>query len=189
VIEDIALPGASIAFDKDAFVNLDVTALQSEIPWENHRIRMFGRWVDSPRLSCWMGDPQARYRYSGALFEPRPWITTIVEIRERVSAICDVSFNSVLCNLYRDGSDHMGWHRDNEPELGLQPVIASMSLGATRKFMFKRDEPGAKSLSIELTHGSLLVMKGDTQKNYKHALAKTAKPVGPRINLTFRLIV
>ena len=111
------------------------------------------------------------------------------EIRRRLVWELDCEFNSVLANLYRDGRDCMGWHSDNEPELGPQPVIASLSLGATRRFVLKdRREPSQK-LEIALPHGSLLVMRGDTQQHYRHALPRTAKPGGERINLTFRRIV
>ena len=161
-------------------------ALFDAVPWEVHRIRMFGRWVDSPRLSCWIGDEEAAYRYSGTLFEPRPWLPILLDVRKRLEVECNAFFNSVLANLYRDGRDAMGWHRDDEPELGDAPLIASLSLGATRRFQLK-DADGVRH-PIELTNGDLLLMSGDSQRRYRHALPRTAKPVGPRINLTFRYI-
>lgn len=165
------------------------SVLQAAVPWETHRIRLFGREVASPRLSCWIGDPGASYRYSGTLFRPRPWPAALLPIRERLAQELGVDFNSVLINLYRDGRDAMGWHGDDERELGRRPVIASLSLGARRRFVFRRrDDPSARQV-LELPHGSLLVMAGDTQRLYRHALPRTARPVAARINLTFRRIV
>ncbi|HWU71318.1 MAG TPA: alpha-ketoglutarate-dependent dioxygenase AlkB [Pseudoxanthomonas sp.] len=161
-------------------------ALLARVPWEIHRIRLFGREVDSPRLSCWMGDADATYRYSGMRHLPRPWLPRLDDVRERLRLEAGVDFNSVLLNRYRDGRDAMGWHSDDEAELGPEPVIASLSLGATRRFVLKhRREPSCR-LALELEHGSLLLMSGATQRHYRHALPRTAKPVGERINLTFR---
>lgn len=189
----LQLPGAEIDFDAHWLsreeANALLVALLGTVPWEIHRIRLFGREVDSPRLSCWIGDPQARYRYSGALFAPRPWPACLLPVRERLARQLDVDFNSVLANRYRSGRDAMGWHSDNEPELGEQPVIASLSLGASRRFRLKGRRPGAPGLQLDLPHGSLLVMRGDTQTHYRHALPRTAKQVDERINLTFRRIV
>jgi alkylated DNA repair dioxygenase AlkB len=161
--------------------------LLSDIPWEMHRIRMFGRMVDSPRLSAWIGDEEATYRYSGVPFAPKPWTESLRALRGRVADACGTRFNSVLANLYRDGNDRMGWHSDDERELGPAPVIASVSLGASRCFRF-RAKAGGDALSIELPHGSLLRMAGDTQRLYKHELPVRKRAMGPRINLTFRLI-
>jgi alkylated DNA repair dioxygenase AlkB len=166
--------------------------LRHEVPWERHRLRMFGRNVDAPRLSCWIGDPDAIYVYSRTRFEPTPWTPSLLFLRERVEQSCGARFNSVLANLYRDGQDTMGWHSDDEPELGLQPVIASVSLGAERRFRFRRRaSPGthaAPSVGLMLAHGSLLYMAGNTQRHYQHDLPKSTGVPGPRINLTFRLI-
>lgn len=162
--------------------------LREDLDWEVHRIRMFGRMVDSPRLSSWIGDAGASYVYSGTRFEPRPWHRALLQLRGELRALLGIDFNSVLANLYRDGRDAMGWHSDDERELGPAPVIASISLGATRRFAFKhRRDPGRK-LAIDLPSGSLLVMRGDTQSNYRHALPRTARAVSDRINLTFRHI-
>jgi alkylated DNA repair dioxygenase AlkB len=165
--------------------------LRQEIPWERHRLSMFGREVDSPRLSCWIGDPGTDYIYSRTRFEPRPWTSSLLVLRERVEAFSGARFNSVLANLYRDGQDSMGWHSDDEPELGPQPVIASVSLGAERRFRLRRKLPRgtrATPLGLPLAHGSLLCMAGDTQRYYQHDLPKLAGMVGARINLTFRFI-
>ena len=170
----------------------EATALQSrladEVPWTVHRIRMFGRWVDSPRLSCWMGDPEARYRYSGALFEPEPWHPAIAALRPRLEAACGARFNSVLLNRYRDGRDSMGWHSDDEPELGPAPVIASLSLGEPRRFLMRLKADHAVKAEWRLAHGDLLVMRGDGQRLAQHALPKMAAAVAERINLTFRWV-
>ena len=193
VLDVIPLPDAQLQFDPHWLGPLEADALldglHRDVPWETHRIRIFGREVDSPRLSCWIGDPDARYRYSGTLFEPHPWPDALVPVRERLERTLDVAFNSMLANLYRDGTDAMGWHSDAEPELGAAPVIASISLGATRRFALKHRDDPARKLTLELPHGSLLVMSGATQRHYRHALPRTARPIGPRLNLTFRRIV
>lgn len=164
--------------------------LQARIDWEVHRIRLFGREVPAPRRSCWIGDSGTAYRYSGQRHLPRPWPDCLLPVRARLEAELGVPFNSVLANLYRDGGDAMGWHRDDERDLGPAPVIASLSLGAPRRFLVKaHGDPRAKAMAIELPHGSLLVMAGDFQRRYRHALPRTARAVGARINLTFRNVV
>lgn len=191
-LKALSLPDAELAFETQWLTLAAADALFAElrevIAWECHRIRLFGREHASPRLSCWIGDPDASYRYSGTRFEPQPWPAALLPIRTRLREELRVDFNSVLANLYRDGRDAMGWHSDNEPELGAQPAIASLSLGATRRFVLKHRGDPARKLALDLPHGSLLVMSGDTQRNYRHALPRTAKPVGARINLTFRRI-
>ena len=160
--------------------------LLREVPWEVHRIRMFGREVASPRLSCWIGDAEAAYRYSGSRFEPRPWLPALAALRERLALELEHPFNSVLANRYRSGADAMGWHADDEPELGPEPLIASVSLGATRRFLLRHRHDPARRLSLDLELGSLLLMAGRTQRYWKHALPRTARPAGERINLTYR---
>ena len=191
-LRPLELPDASVALD-EAWMPPDeadalLAALLAIVPWEVHRIHMFGRKVDSPRLSCWIGDPHAAYTYSGTRFKPKAWPDCLKPLRTRLQRQLDVDFNSVLANLYRDGRDRMGWHGDNERELGARPVIASVSLGATRRFVLKRRDDSSIKLALDLPHGSLLVMAGTTQKHYRHALPATAKPIGARINLTFRRI-
>jgi alkylated DNA repair dioxygenase AlkB len=189
---ELQLPDAELEFDPHWLSPQEadelMVALLDAVPWEIHRIRLFGREVDSPRLSCWIGDPQAHYRYSGTLFAPRPWPACLQPVRERLSRQLDVAFNSVLASRYRSGGDAMGWHSDNEPELGPQPVICSLSLGATRRFKLKSRAPDGPGMNLDLPHGSLLVMRGDTQTHYRHALPRTARAVGERVNLTFRRI-
>ncbi|WP_313644852.1 alpha-ketoglutarate-dependent dioxygenase AlkB [Stenotrophomonas sp.] len=163
-------------------------ALRDEVCWQVHRIRMFGRWVDSPRLSCWMGDADAHYRYSGADFTPHPWLAALQPVRARLQQTCAAQFNSVLLNRYRNGGDSMGWHRDDEPELGPRPVIASLSLGATRRFLLRRVDAHVQRHVYQLDHGDLLVMRGHCQRDYQHALPKMAGVTTERINLTFRQV-
>lgn len=170
--------------DADAWL----ASLMDEIAFEQHRLRLFGRSVDAPRLSCWIGDPHAVYRYSGTRFTPRPWSPALSRLRKQVEDACDTSFDSVLANLYRDGSDAMGWHSDDEPELGEAPVIASVSLGATRRFRLRARDESRTTLDLELAHGSLLRMAGATQRHYQHALPRSLRVHAPRLNLTFRRI-
>ena len=197
ILQDLAangaLPGAELRYAPDWLpaerADELFATLRQSVPWETHRIRLFGREVDSPRQSCWIGDAEAAYTYSGTRFEPHPWPAELQVLRCQLANELGCEFNSVLANRYRDGRDCMGWHSDNESELGPNPLIASLSLGATRRFVLKHRHEPSRRLELELPHGSLLVMEGDTQRNYKHALPRTAKPVGERINLTFRRIL
>ena len=188
----LPLAGATLSYDASwlgaAEADSLLDLLHAEIPWERHRIRIFGREVDSPRLSCWIGDPGASYTYSRTRFEPHPWSPALADLRTRVEATTGCAFNSVLANLYRDGADGMGWHSDDEPELGHAPSIASVSLGAPRRFQLRHRSDPAQRATLTLAHGSLLLMQGTTQANYRHALPKTTRPVAPRLNLTFRLV-
>lgn len=187
----IDLPGADVTFAPDWLERVEAdalfAALHDEIPWEVHRLRMFGRWVDAPRLNAWLGDPGASYRYAGNTFEPSPWTPMLLALRERAEAACGVRFNSVLANLYRHGGEYMGWHADDEKELGPEPVIASVSLGAQRTFRF-RARAGGDPVAVELTHGSLLRMGAGTQRLYKHDMPVRKRIATPRLNLTFRWI-
>ncbi|MDJ0655030.1 MAG: alpha-ketoglutarate-dependent dioxygenase AlkB [Xanthomonadales bacterium] len=163
-------------------------ALQSDIGWQEERLTLFGRQVLAPRLIAWHGDPDSRYRYSGVVHHPRPWTPLLSEIRDAVQQLASESFNSVLLNFYRHGQDSMGWHADDEPELGPEPVIASLSLGQARRMRFRRRRDHSDTHELVLSHGSLLVMSGQTQANWHHAIPKTRRAPGPRINLTFRHI-
>ncbi|MDI3262623.1 MAG: alpha-ketoglutarate-dependent dioxygenase AlkB [Fulvimonas sp.] len=169
--------------------------LHATLPWTVHSLRLFGREVAAPRLSAWIGDADAHYAYSGTRFAPQSWTPALAGLRDALQRVCGARFNSVLANLYRDGRDAMGWHSDDEPELGARPLIASVSLGAPRRFLLRRRRPRgepaqpADTLALELPHGSLLLMAGDTQRHYRHALPRTRAAVGARINLTFRLIL
>ncbi len=158
-----------------------------DVEWTQPRIHLFGRQVHSPRLAAWYGDPGAVYRYSGMVNRPLPWTEVLSDLRVRLQDRLDQPFNSVLLNLYRDGNDAMGWHSDDEPELGEEPCIASVSLGASRRFCLRhRSDSAVSTMSLDLTHGSVLVMQGPTQHHWKHAVMRTRKQVRPRINLTYR---
>lgn len=163
--------------------------LRREIPWGLHQIRIFGRWVNEPRQTAWFGDPDAVYTYSGVTMKPVPWTPMLQAIRRRVEAACGTAFNSVLLNLYRDGKDSMGWHSDDEPELGENPVIASVSLGAERRFCVKHRTRPEERHALVLGHGSLLVMRGAMQHHWLHSVPKSLRVSEPRINLTFRQIL
>ena len=165
-----------------------LNTLLNEIAWRQEPIVMFGRSVMQPRLTAWYGDQGTAYRYSGITMIAHQWTETLSEIKSRVESEAGVKFNSVLLNYYRNEKDSMGWHRDNERELGDRPVIASVSFGATRKFNFRYYREKTLKRSIELTHGSLLLMRGETQHYWEHSISKTARPLGPRINLTFRTV-
>jgi alkylated DNA repair dioxygenase AlkB len=166
--------------------------LRAELPLAVERYRIAGREVESPRLVAWHGDPGAAYVYSGVAHEPAPWTAGLAALRQRVEAATGLTFNSVLANLYRDGADGMGWHADKEPEIGPSPDdrwIASLSLGHPRRFVLRHVRDRADRFELELGGGSLLVMRGTTQSCYRHAAPKTRRPVGARLNLTFRQLV
>lgn len=170
-------------------------ALVAELPLRVEDVVLFGRRIPQPRLSLWMGDASASYRYSGVTRQPAPWHPLVRDLAERASAACGECFNSVLVNLYRDGRDSMGFHADDEPELGPAPVIASLSLGAARTFVVRAKKtrasgPGrAPLLRLALEPGSLLVMSGATQRETVHGVPKEPLVAAPRLNLTFRRIL
>lgn len=159
----------------------------AELNWQQEEIQLFGRKIPQPRLTSWYGDPDARYTYSGLHLEPQAWHPVLLELRTHLEDFLQRRFNSVLANGYRDGRDSMGWHADDEKELGTGPVIASLSLGACRRFLL-RDRRGNETMCLPLEHGSLLIMQGASQSAWKHSLPKTTRPVGLRINLTFRKV-
>lgn len=161
--------------------------LREEIDWHHHYVRVFGREIPAPRLSAWHGDPEARYAYSGVLYEPRPWTPALLDVRRRIESALALPFNSVLANRYRDGADGMGWHSDSEYELGEAPVIVSASFGAARRFKLRHRRAGRVE-ALLLGPGDLFVMAGASQRHWQHALPKTKRPVGERINLTFRRV-
>ncbi len=161
--------------------------LASSLAWKVHTVFVFGRWVEQPRLTAWYGNEDVPYRYSGSELRPHSWTPELVELRELCEQIADARFNSVLANQYRHGNDSVAWHADNEPELGVEPVIASVSLGAERRFDLRHRATG-ETVQVPLRPGSVLVMSGRTQEHWVHQVAKTRRPVGSRINLTFRWI-
>ncbi len=163
--------------------------LRTELAWQQTHIQMHGKRVAVPRLDVWYGDIGHPYRYSGVRFDPQPWSPTLSAIKNELEAREGLTFNSVLANLYRDGQDSVAWHSDDEPELGQNPIIASLSLGAERRFAFRhKTRKDLEPLRLDLPSGSLLIMAGATQHHWQHQLAKTARSVGPRINLTFRTV-
>ena len=168
--------------------------LNEKVPWEQETLKMFGKVTPIPRLTSWFGDSGKSYTYSGILNKPHDWmlIPELNTMREKLDEICATSFNSVLLNLYRDGNDSVDWHADDERELGPEPMIASVSLGETRKFDFRSKHDTSLKKSFELFSGDVVVMSGLTQQHWQHRVPKTAESVrkstGPRINLTFRTI-
>lgn len=165
--------------------------LWRELDWSRREIMLFGRRMLQPRLVAWYGEPDAVYRYSGSTLEPLPWHPLLLRLKHRLQERVGFCFNSVLANAYRDGNDSMGWHSDDEKELGREPVIASLSLGASRRFLLRprnREAQPAARQELQLAHGSLLLMKGESQQRFQHSLPRTRRPVGLRINLTYRLV-
>jgi len=163
--------------------------LQSTIAWQQEQIKLFGKQIWLPRLTAWYGDPGKTYQYSGIQNKPLPWTPALLEIKQAVETLAPVSFNSVLLNYYRHGQDSMGWHADDEPELGSNPAIASVSFGQTRRFDFRhRTNKSLPKKSVSLSSGSLLLMQGTTQHFWQHQVPKTKQPAAPRLNLTFRFI-
>ena len=156
--------------------------------WEEHDIVVFGQRHREPRLSTWHADGGREYEYSGLLRTPLPLTPLLDDIRSRCEAVSGARFNSVLVNLYRDGNDGVGWHADNEAVNGREPTIASVSLGATRRFDLRHRE-SKETVKVDLHSGSLLVMSGLSQHCWVHQVAKTKQIVGPRINLTFRRVL
>src|SRR5690606_14793740 len=163
-------------------------ALVEQTPWQQPELFVHGRYHRTPRLTAWYGDTEARYRYSGKLHEPMPWTPLLDEIRQRVVKQVGQSLNAVLLNYYRDGQDSMGWHSDAEPELGREPLIASLKLGGSARVDLRRVGSTRIEHSLTLEHASLLVMRGPTQHHWQHQVAKTRQACAPRLNLTFRLI-
>ena len=187
------LPVPSQAFFFDDFFGEELSAqyfeqLSANVPWKQEPIKIFGKTVLQPRFTAFYGEEGVSYSYSGITMNALPWTPELAEIRSAIQQKTAHQFNACLLNFYRDGSDSMGWHRDNERNLGPYPTIASVSFGAHRTFQFRRYVEKLPVVSLDLTSGSLLLMKGETQHLWEHRLPKTTMPIGPRINLTFRLI-
>lgn len=167
-----------------------IIKLIDQTKWRQESVSLYGKRYEQPRLVSWYGDPGKRYRYSGISLTPLPWTDLLRELKRRVEDCTDERFNSVFLNLYRDHNDSMGFHSDDERELGQEPTIASVTFGATRVFALKhktkRDLPPFR---LPLEAGSVLLMKGKTQKFWKHGIMKQREPCGPRVNLTFRTIL
>jgi alkylated DNA repair dioxygenase AlkB len=164
--------------------------LISDVPWRQENIVVWGKTYPQPRLTAWYGDPECSYTYSGITLTPILWSDLLLGIKQLVEDSALVSFNSVLLNYYRDNHDSMGLHSDDEPELGATPIIASVSLGEERTLVMRhRVKKHMEPVRLTLESGSLLLMKGDTQRYWKHGIEKETRQCGPRVNLTFRQIV
>ncbi|MBW4519028.1 MAG: alpha-ketoglutarate-dependent dioxygenase AlkB [Scytolyngbya sp. HA4215-MV1] len=191
--EKLDLPNAEIMFYSQGIPQSDADCcfqqLATEIIWRQDSITLYQKSIALPRLTAWYGDPGKTYTYSGIEMLPTPWTPTLLAIKSQVEALAGVQFNSVLLNLYRHGRDSVAWHSDDEPELGENPTIASVSLGGTRRFCLKHRQQRHLRHHLELTHGSILLMLGCTQHYWQHQIPKTQKLVPPRINLTFRTIL
>jgi alkylated DNA repair dioxygenase AlkB len=192
LVVPILLPDADLVFYPSLLSQWEsdrlLTELTQTIDWRQDSITIYGRSLPQPRLTAWYGDVGKSYTYSGITMQPTPWTATLLDLKATIDAISGQTFNSVLLNLYRDGNDSMGWHSDNEPELGPNPVIGSLSLGGTRRFMLRHRQQKDLKHQIELTSGSFLLMQGTTQHYWQHQIPKTKRSVPPRINLTFRVI-
>lgn len=190
--ELIDLPDASLEYYPHFFVQKKsdqlYERLMTSLNWQQDRIWLFGKHILQPRLTAFYGESGKNYRYSGLEMKPEAFTSELIFIKEQCEKYTGENFNVCLANLYRDGTDSMGWHADDEKELGAEPVIASVSLGAERFFHLKHKTNPTLKHKIRLLHGSLLIMKGTTQKFWKHQLPKTKKIVYPRINLTFRKV-
>jgi alkylated DNA repair dioxygenase AlkB len=177
-------PGIFDAIESSAFMAQFV----SKVPWQQRIVTMYGRQIITPRLTAWYGTADSVYTFSGTKFDPLPWTKELLLIKEKVETFACTRFNSVLLNYYRDGNDSVAWHSDDEHELGLNPVIASLSFGQERRFDIRHKTDHQKKYSVNLENGSLLLMKGNMQHNWEHRIAKSTKPLKERVNLTFRVI-
>ena len=190
--EAFGLADADIRINRQFLPPAAATVLMNElllkVAWQQDVLTLFGKTHKLPRLHQWYGDKGTTYKWSGIQMRPRPWFPALDGLRSAVQSHTETLFNCVLINLYRDGRDSMGWHADDEAVLGEQPVIASISLGAERDLLLRRRNKPSKSQRITLNHGSLLIMAGDTQSNWQHALPRRKQVDSPRINLTFRYI-
>ena len=190
LVERLALPDAEVDYLERLPLALApemiLQRLIAETAWRAETITVFGKRHLQPRLTAWHGDRP--YTYSGLTLDPLPWTPLLLDIKAAVEAACGAHFNSVLLNYYRDGRDSMGMHSDDEGELGLTPVIASVSFGEERAFIL-RHRRRRETHKLALASGSLLVMRGSTQQHWLHGINKSARALGPRINLTFRNIL
>lgn len=187
-----ALPDSEIFYFPETYNSVEAAAffleLKNTIPWQQDTIKIFGKTHQQPRLTALFGIEGKPYSYSNITMQPHHFTPFLELIKKKVEQITGATFNTVLLNYYRDGKDSNGWHADNEKELGINPVIASLSFGAARIFHLKHKSIASHKKQILLENGSLLLMKGTTQHFWKHQIPKTNKVIGPRINLTFRTI-
>ena len=194
-VESLDLQDAEVShygeiFKKETADRL-LESLIGQVQWKQNTIRFYGKESPVPRLEAWYGDAGKSYAYSGIRMEPLPWIDDLLEIKKVIEPLSMTTFNSVLINFYRDGKDRVAWHSDDEKELGEKPVIGSVSFGAERKFKLRHRKYRENGLMTEimLKHGSFLLMRGSTQRNWMHEIPRTARAIGPRVNLTFRTII
>lgn len=164
-------------------------SLLEKTPWQQDDIKVYGKVYAQPRLTALYANNGLPYSYSNITMHPHPFTPVLDKIREQVERVSNEKFTTCLLNLYRDGKDSNGWHSDDEKELGKNPTIASVSLGASRVFKFREKRATSNVHSIKLEPGSLLLMQGETQHNWHHQVPKTSKLIKPRINLTFRKII
>lgn len=162
--------------------------LMEATPWKQDNVMMYGKLLKTPRLTAWYGDEHSTYQFTGNKYQPLAWTPLLQQLRRRVEEEAGMQFNSVLLNYYRNGSDSVAWHSDNEPELKRSPIIASLSLGQARRFDIRNKADNSQKHSVMLESGSLLLMKAALQQEWEHRIAKSTRPLGPRINLTFRLV-
>ncbi len=191
--EVLSMPDAKVTFYQNFFDSQKsdeiFQILLNEINWRQDRMKLYGKEIDLPRKTAWYGDRDKSYTFSGIHLDPEPWTLTLLQVKQRIEEVSEVEFNSVLLNLYRHGNDGISWHTDAEPELGENPVIGSVSFGGARRFMFRHRQDQDLKAEVELTHGSFLLMAGETQHFWQHQIPKTSRKVEPRINLTFRVII
>ena len=181
--EYVFIPGFFNQLESDFYLK----TLRETVLWKQESMSMYGKKIALPRLIAWYGNDDKPYSFSGVTLQPNPWTKEMIEIKNRIEPLAKVSFNSVLLNLYRSGRDSVSWHTDSEPELGKNPIIASVSFGATRKFQLRNIQTKEK-VELHLTPGSLLIMQGALQHHWQHQVPKTSMNVGERINLTFRVM-
>ncbi len=191
--EKLNIPDADVSILHGLEIGMPYEAmlrdLIADINWKQESIRIYGKVMPQPRLIAWYGDPGKNYDYSGISLTPTPWSDILREIKNQIEDCTKERFNSVFLNLYRDHNDSMGFHSDDERELGPKPTIASVTFGATRTFVMKhKNDASLPSMKIPLEAGSVLLMKGATQHFWKHGILKQTRPCGPRVNLTFRTI-
>ncbi|MFL2621220.1 MAG: alpha-ketoglutarate-dependent dioxygenase AlkB family protein [Flavobacteriaceae bacterium] len=188
----IKIKDGELYYDRFFFSNIEANKyfnlLKKEIQWQQDDIKIFGKIYPQPRLTALYANNNKSYSYSNIKMQPITFTPTLFDIKSKIEKRLNSQFTSCLLNLYRNGQDSNGWHADNEKELGLNPVIASLSLGAERVFHMKHRNDKKEKLKINLTNGSLLVMRGKTQHHWLHQIPKTRKKVEERINLTFRII-
>ena len=190
---ELGLPNSSIRYIPDFFTPEEAsqlyTQLKKECAWRSDRIQVFGKWYDQPRLTALYGEEDRSYTYSGIAMNPLPFTPLLKSIKAKAEACSEANFSSCLLNYYRNGADSNGWHADDEPELGINPVIASISLGSPRYFHLRPKKATRDTYKLLLRPGSLLVMEGETQHHWQHQIPKSKRITEGRINLTFRNIL